>query len=356
MSRIELKNISDSFLKSVNLTVDHLECFAIVGPSGAGKTTLLRVIAGLQRHKGEVWIDGRRIEGLPTHLRRIGYVSQDLHLFPHLTVEGNMTLAMDRLQVSREEKLGRAAELLELMKIGKLSKRKPDELSGGEKQRAALARALASSPRILLLDEPFSKLDFRTSLYLRNEFKKLRENLQLTTIVVTHDIREARDLAQRLAVMQSGRLETIASHRDLSYTSGNGGDLFLESENILSCSGNQPAEYGLVEVDLAGFRMYVPSDTDDFSHVSIPAAKVAIQDRPPGGQASNCFTGKIAEIRVFDSRVCLVIAVGEQKLDAELCLEQWNEWNLDTGDTVYGRLRLQDLEARQISEGPDLGS
>ena len=178
--------VRNDFLQGIDLHVASGRSFAVVGPSGAGKTSLLRVIAGLAPHQGRIIVDGVEIKDCPPCRRAIGFVSQDLHLFPHLTLEGNLFLAMKPGGAGRAFRRRRAWELMDLLRITPLARRKPATFSGGEKQRAALARVLASDPKILLLDEPFSKLDFRTARYLRSEFAGLRRELGLTTVIVTH--------------------------------------------------------------------------------------------------------------------------------------------------------------------------
>ncbi len=351
MSAIELVNINNQLLRSVQLRVNHGECFVIVGPSGAGKTTLLRVIAGLQPHTGSVFLDGEHMNGVPPHLRRIGYVSQDLHLFPHLSLEGNLLLGMERLTLTRREKRARAQELMMLLKIHGLAPRNPATLSGGEKQRAALARALASSPRILLLDEPFSKLDFRTSLYLRGEFKKLQQKLKLTTILVTHDMTEARDMGNGLAVMQSGHLEHAAAHDNHAEGGTCRADLFLERENVLACTRPRYTDYGVVEVEWAGERLCVPDEGEDFSQVTIPAGKIVIDLDRAGRSLINRFQGVISEVRQVDETVLAEIGVGGECIRGEWARAQWEELGLAEGDRVHIRLRLQDLRIGRGNNG-----
>lgn len=356
MSEIRLVNVRNQLLRSVDLFVEQGESFVIVGPSGAGKTTLLRVIAGLMPHRGKVFLDGKLMNGVPPYLRKIGYVSQELHLFPHLTLEGNLLIAMDRLPLKKTVKRERAQELMEMLRIQKLAGRDPAKLSGGEKQRAALARALASSPRVLLLDEPFSKLDFRTSLYLRQEFKKLQRQLQLTTILVTHDMTEARDMGNDMAVMQAGSLEHTTIFNDsLSKTEGLA-NCFLEQENILECSNIRHVGNGLVQVEWAGLQFFVPDEGQYFSHMSIPAGKIRIYGNPFGGSPINRFCGTIRSVVIRDGMVQLVVMVGKERLNVELGFEQWKTSGLKNGDGIHGRFRLQDLQIHPHPENNHLES
>jgi ABC-type Fe3+/spermidine/putrescine transport system ATPase subunit len=343
MAHICLTDVCTSFLKSVSLSVGKGECVAVVGPSGAGKTTLLRVIVGLARHSGEVEIDGKSVRDVPPYLRNIGYVSQDLHLFPHLTVEGNLLLAMGRLRMSKKQKRDKAREIADLLRIERLIGRRPERLSGGEKQRAALARALACTPRALLLDEPFSKLDFRTNRYLRKEFKKLQSKLKLTTILVTHNLEEAREMAERQAVMHSGSLELVDRLCRSTDACGFPFDGFLENENWLACSDLRSVGNGLTEVEWAGLRLLVPADGKVFSRICIPSGKIRVQRDPFEGSQINRFEGTVTRVMSEDSVVRLAVAVGGETIRVEVDPEKWNEYELYEGDRIHGQFRLRDL-------------
>ena len=154
MADIRLIGVRNRFVRSGDFFVADGDTCAIVGPSGAGKTSLLRIIAGLDPHQGRILMGPTEIQTLAPHRRQIGFVSQDLHLFPHLSLEGNLDLAMHRSPLSRSQKQRQVEELLEMLRITHLRKRSPHTFSGGEKQRAALARVLASSPRLLLWMSP----------------------------------------------------------------------------------------------------------------------------------------------------------------------------------------------------------
>jgi ABC-type sugar transport system ATPase subunit len=199
----------------VSLDVASGETLVILGPSGCGKTTLLRLIAGLEvPDGGEIWLDGRQVARagrslVPPYERRIGFVFQDLALWPHLTVRANLTFVMGSVGVARSLWDERVKRVLALLRIDSLPNRHPHQLSGGEQQRAALARALVAEPGLLLLDEPFSSLDPELRQALRAEFKALHRSLALTTIYVTHDRGDAHALADRVVEMRAGRIESV---------------------------------------------------------------------------------------------------------------------------------------------------
>jgi len=202
-------------LADVSLEVSAGEAVVIVGPSGCGKTTLLRLIAGLEvPDTGTIAAHGARVAGpghnlLPPHERGVGFVFQDLALWPHLTVGGNLGFVLESGHVARAERAPRAQQALDMMRIGHLAGRYPHQLSGGEQQRVALARALVGQPRVLLLDEPFSSLDSELRAALRTELHQLRRELRVTMVYVTHDREDAAALADDVVEMRAGRIVSV---------------------------------------------------------------------------------------------------------------------------------------------------
>lgn len=342
MSNISLCQISNSILKGVDLDIGAGELLVMVGPSGAGKTTLLNVLAGLVPYQGRVKFGGRPADSLPPHKRQVGYVFQDLLLFPHLTAKKNLLLAMEHLDLDRREKQVRAEEILSLFRVGHLSARLPEDLSGGEKQRVALARAVASRPKILLLDEPFASLDFRTARYLRQEFKRLQKRLGLTTLFVTHNLNEAREMADRIAVLRAGRLEQIARPDEIWFARGGDGE-FLERPNLLPCRDQICLDNGLVQVQWAGLKILVPDEGREFSHLAILPHEVYISPLPPPGPPINRFSGTVREIRENDSEIEVTVEVGKQTLRAEVSQDHLKAMSLNPGDRVHGILKLRAL-------------
>ncbi|NOT42342.1 MAG: sulfate ABC transporter ATP-binding protein [Alphaproteobacteria bacterium] len=205
-----------SAVREVSLTVEKGEFMALLGPSGSGKTTLLRVVGGLELpEEGKLDLDGQDLTHVPARERRAGFVFQHYALFRHMTVAQNIAFGLDVRPSSkrppRREIAARVDTLLKRMQLDGLGKRYPSQLSGGQRQRVALARALAIEPRILLLDEPFGALDAKVRKDLRQWLRALHDDLKLTTIMVTHDQDEALALADRVAVMNEGRIEQVGA-------------------------------------------------------------------------------------------------------------------------------------------------
>lgn len=203
-------------LAGLDLTARPGELLALLGPSGCGKTTALRVLAGFEHpDAGDVLVDGEDITRVPANRRDAGMVFQSYSLFPHLSARDNVAFGLRVRKVGAPERRARAAELLELVGLPEHGDRFPHQMSGGQQQRVALARALALRPRVLLLDEPLSALDAKVRLTLREEIKRLQMSLGITTIFVTHDQEEALSMADRVAVLNAGRLEQCAPPAEL---------------------------------------------------------------------------------------------------------------------------------------------
>jgi putrescine transport system ATP-binding protein len=192
------------------------EFFALLGPSGCGKTTLLRMLAGFETpDEGRILLDGKDIARVLPHQRPVNMMFQNYALFPHLDVRDNIAFGLKRARLPRPELDTRVAEMIALVKLEGLEKRKPDQLSGGQKQRVALARSLARRPQVLLLDEPLAALDKKLRESTQLELMELQRRLGLTFIIVTHDQEEAMTVAGRIGVMDAGRLEQVATPREL---------------------------------------------------------------------------------------------------------------------------------------------
>ena len=224
---VEFRNVTKKFgsfiaVDDLSLSIYEREFFALLGPSGCGKTTLMRMVAGFSEPtEGEVWLAGKNITHMPPYQRPVNMMFQSYALFPHMNIEQNIAFGLKQDKMAKSEIADRVGEMLALTKMQDFAKRKPDQLSGGQKQRAALARSLAKQPKVLLLDEPLGALDRKLREETQFELMDLQERLGITFMIVTHDQEEAMTVADRIAVMELGKLIQIATPRDIYERPGN---------------------------------------------------------------------------------------------------------------------------------------
>jgi putrescine transport system ATP-binding protein len=221
MPLLRIEGVGKSFgnfraVDRLSLDIRTGEFFALLGPSGCGKTTLLRMLAGFETpDEGRILLDGKDIAQVAPHQRPVNMMFQNYALFPHLNVGDNIAFGLKRAGMDRGDIATRVAEMIALVKLDGLEKRKPDQLSGGQKQRVALARSLARRPQVLLLDEPLAALDKKLRESTQAELMELQRRLGTTFVIVTHDQEEAMTMANRIGVMDAGRLEQVATPREL---------------------------------------------------------------------------------------------------------------------------------------------
>jgi sulfate transport system ATP-binding protein len=246
---IDLEAISKRYgavraLDNVTANVESNSLVALLGPSGCGKTTLLRIIAGFDHaDAGAIRIDGSDVSNVPARARGIGFVAQHYALFPHMTVAGNIAFALDVRGTDRRRTAHRVKELLALVRLDGYESRLPRELSGGQKQRVALARALAAEPSLLLLDEPFTALDLHVRRELRAWLRELHDRTHVTTIIVTHDSDEAMELADRIILLENGRIAQTGTPQELYAAPRTPFAMrFLGTANVFA-AGDAPAVY-----------------------------------------------------------------------------------------------------------------
>jgi spermidine/putrescine transport system ATP-binding protein len=266
--------------------------FALLGPSGCGKTTTLRMIGGFEQPTaGEIYLGDREVAGLPAYKRDVNTVFQSYALFPHLTVFENVAFGLRRKAVRGETLRGRVHEMLRLVGLGGMEKRKPRQLSGGQQQRVALARALVNKPRVLLLDEPLGALDLKLRKQMQLELKGIQHDVGITFIHVTHDQEEAMTMADRIAVMNRGRIEQLGTPTELyetpatAYVAG-----FLGVSNLIAGTISGPET---VRLD-RGPEVHVPRET-----LTGRTGQVAVGIRPEkielGNGQANTLDGTIVE-------------------------------------------------------------
>jgi molybdenum ABC transporter ATP-binding protein len=308
------------------------ETFALVGPSGAGKTTVLRAVAGLARpERGRIALDGEllfdsaaRID-LPPETRRVGFVFQDYALFPHMTVHQNVAYGAR----------ARVGELLERFRIAHLAGARPGEISGGERQRVGLARALARDPGVLLLDEPLSALDPHTRAALRLELKDLVDELDLPVLLVTHDFHDAAVLADRVAAIADGRVRQVGTPSELIAAPADAFVATFTGANVLAGRA-RPGEGGLTEVALDhGGVVYSVDEAVGDVEVAVYPWDVSISREAPDDSALNHVHGPITSFVLIGNRARVQV----RELVGEVTAASAERLALKEGDVVLASFK-----------------
>ncbi len=345
MPAIKLNNISKYVCKNINLEIFNKEFLVLLGPNGAGKSTLLNVIAGLIDYKGSVFFENKCIDKLPASKRKIGYLFQDLYLFPHLDVFSNIAYGLKIERKKPNEIKYRVEELLRMLRIENLTHRYPKELSGGEKQRVALARALALTPEVLLLDEPLSSLDLQSSKYLRRELKQLQRILGITTIYVTHNLTEAEEMADRIAIIEKGAIEQVGKVEEIFFFPENEKvSEFIGAPNILDCNSFRILGKGIAEVDCGGLSIIVPDEGNRIRKIAMLPRDIYIAELKPPGPDVNRFKGIVTDINVSDEVIRLKVKAEGNDLLAELPYHIFKRMSLGIGKEVFLIFKLRKIK------------
>jgi putrescine transport system ATP-binding protein len=296
---------------ALSLDIHAGEFFALLGPSGCGKTTLLRMLAGFEApDAGRILLDGKDIAQIPPHQRPVNMMFQNYALFPHLNVRDNIAFGLKRAGMASADTAARVSEMVALVKLDGLEKRKPDQLSGGQRQRVALARSLARRPRLLLLDEPLAALDKKLRESTQLELMELQRRLGLTFVIVTHDQQEAMTMAARIGVMDAGRLEQVATPRELyeaprsRWIAEFVGDINLLEGKFETSDGNYPtmARRVAIATSEAG-TIYVAEPREPLTKadlcIAIRPEKVKLSRRAPASddaRAINRLDGVVTDV------------------------------------------------------------
>lgn len=332
---IELKNITKHFgsfaaVRDVSLRIPDGQLVALLGPSGSGKTTLLRIIAGLEQpDAGQVLFEDEDVASTSVRYRRVGFVFQHYALFRHMTVFENIAFGLRvrkrAARPSRSAIRDRVMELLGLIQLEGIEKRFPSQLSGGQRQRVALARALAIEPKVLLLDEPFGALDAKVRQDLRRWLRRLHDEIHVTSVFVTHDQEEALEVADRIVVMNKGRIEQVGTPDEVFHSPAN--------EFVMEFLGNVNLFHGRLKGDEPGLDAisFDPADSqaNKPARLLVRPHELAIHAQQTNGHS-------------VQARIVRINSAGAS-VKVELVRE--------TGETVYVELPHEVFRAAQLSVG-----
>ena len=350
---VSIRNVTKAFpgVKAVddaNVDIRPNEFFALLGPSGCGKTTLLRMIAGFEiPSEGQILIDGEDVSDTPPNKRPVNMVFQSYAVFPHMTVADNVAYGLKVDGTPRGEIAGRVQEALEMVRLGEYGARKPDQLSGGQRQRVALARALVKRPKVLLLDEPLSALDAKLREQMQLELSRLQRDVGITFITVTHDQDEALSMADRIAVMEGGKVCQIATPEEL-YENPNSRFVadFIGKINLLEGTITATAE-GILQTTITGIgEAAIPSEKTLHGPVSLAVRpeKIRLSEDKPETSALRV-QGRITDWAYYGDTSHIYVQTDS---DLRLSVTVQNETRqtieaLDIGDRVWLGWRAEDM-------------
>lgn len=361
---IVVQNVTKTFgsfkaLDNVSLEINHGELMALLGPSGSGKTTLLRIIAGLETpDSGTILFYGEDATTRSARERRVGFVFQHFALFRHMTIFENVAFGLRvrprRLRPSNEEIRKRVMALLELVQLDWLADRYPSQLSGGQRQRVALARALAVEPKVMLLDEPFGSLDARVRAELRKWLRRLHDDLHITSVFVTHDQEEALEVADRVAVINDGRVEQVGTPNEVYDRPATPFVYeFLGTVNLFRGRVDQ----GVVRV--GDVEVEVPEHAEAKDRPAVAYVRphdLALSKRDPGGKTLSAVVRRVKTIGPV-ARVELSYGDENRTFEAQIPVEVLYELALEVGEAVYVspkrmKVFLDDDPLGQALQGP----
>ena len=316
---VELRGVTKRFdagepaVDSVDLEIPEGELFALLGPSGCGKTTLLRMLAGFETPtSGEIRIDGTDVAGVPPNRRPVNMVFQSYAVFPHMSVFDNVAYGLKVTGVPAAKRRERVREALGLVRLDGLEARKPDQLSGGQRQRVALARALVKRPRVLLLDEPLSALDAKLREAMRLELVNLRIAVGITFVFVTHDQDEALSMADRIAVMEHGRVRQVADPATLyEYPSCRFVADFIGKVNLFEASvrAARDGELLLDAPGLGALRIAHPEPVEGAIGIAVRPEKVRLSEPRP--EAGFAVEATVEDFAYYGSETHIFLVTGE---------------------------------------------
>jgi spermidine/putrescine transport system ATP-binding protein len=336
---VELRNVVKQFgemvaVDNVNMGIRHKEFFSMLGPSGCGKTTCLRMIAGFEQPTmGDVLISGKETGTLPPFQRNVNTVFQSYALFPHMTVEQNVAFGLEMKGVDKNDIKKRVGDALDMVRLPQMAKRYPKQMSGGQQQRIALARALVNRPQVLLLDEPLGALDAKLRKEMQIELKTLQKEVGITFIFVTHDQEEALTMSDRIAVFSKGKVLQVGTPLEI-YERPNCRFVadFIGETNFLEGKLHEiNGDYGVVMIEgdkpFSG-RMNCKAKPGDPVTISVRPEKVQLMDKRPDN-AANIYEVVIRSVGYVGSDTRVIVSLGNTHLDV------WEQNSISTLDPNY---------------------
>ncbi len=316
MSAVDAKGVNKFYgdvaaLDDVSLNFPDGSFYALLGPSGSGKTTLLRAIAGfVEPDSGEITIDGVSVEHIPAHRRNIGMVFQNYALFPHMTVFDNVAFGLSVRGVSKSEIADRVRQMLDLVQLAGMEERKPRQLSGGQQQRIALARALVTDPKVLLLDEPLGALDKRLRQDMQIELRQIQRKVGITTIFVTHDQEEALTLADRIAIINEGKLVQVGEPDDIyEHPRTRFAASFLGDANFIEGKSDGQGAVGQTPFGTIRTSGTLPESGTSVT-LAVRPEKFHVSAGDPAPGAMNALTGTVRQAVYSGSSVTYLVEAG----------------------------------------------
>jgi putrescine transport system ATP-binding protein len=359
---IEFRNVSKRFgdfvaVDEISLAIYEREFFALLGPSGCGKTTMMRMVAGFEEPtSGDVMLDGHNLAGVPPYRRPSNMMFQSYALFPHMSVEENVAFGLKQEGMPKDQIAVRVAEMLKMVKLEQFAQRRPHQLSGGQRQRVALARSLAKKPKVLLLDEPLGALDKKLREETQFELTDLQVDLGLTFVIVTHDQEEAMTLADRIAVMNHGKIIQVGTPAEIyeqpnsKYVADFIGNINLIEGKVTSSSGGTVA----LDCGAAGTRVVVDQDLaavpGSAAWFAVRPEKIGVSLSPPADGSANTVAGKVwdigylGDISIYHVRLASGTTLKATVTNATRLVERpitwednvWLTWSRDGGVVLTG--------------------
>jgi len=344
MIRIEniSKNLGEFFLNDVTLDIEKGEYFVVLGPTGAGKTILLEAIAGIYSpDRGKILMDGRDITNIPPRSRNISMVYQDYMLFPHLTVEKNISFGLKLKKITTKEIKKKIDGISRMLNVRHLFHRFPGTLSGGEKQRIAIARAVVTEPKALLLDEPLSALDAQTREGLRYELKKIHSVTGITIIHVTHNFEEVFSLGDSVAVMNEGKIIQVGNPDDV-FRRPNCEFIanFVGVENLFK--GRSTVNNGTSDITINGIKIVSTACNSGDSVVSIRPEDILVSGNKIESSARNSFSGKITDV-IDKGAIIKIVADCGIPISAIITRRSFDDMGLSRGMSAYFTFKASDV-------------